>query len=196
MKEIFSRKFEIGQLQHHFNKIQSTRATRCNVGEMSKSYPIYDDHNKLFCVRLQETLENRINGMLVCVIFNEKVRGKCKKVDDSEVKLLNHMVHHVYKTRSSMTTDPCFWCGDIDCGVYLIKNKSLQWIHVHRNDFQFPPIKLSPTKKISIKNPSTNHPIYCNSCKNTYGYVTLNYIVHNFITAYFLSARKRSIRLT
>ena len=51
--------------------------------------------------------------MLICIFCDEKARGKCKTVDESEVKLRNHIGYHVCKTWSSMSTDPFFWCGNI-----------------------------------------------------------------------------------
>ena len=59
---------------------------------MFKPYLVYDDHNNMFCDRLQEKLENRTNIALTYVVCNDKVCGKCKTVDESEEKLHNHMV--------------------------------------------------------------------------------------------------------
>ena len=91
------------------------------------------------------------------------------------------MAHHVHNTWPSMSACLCCWCGDISCGVDGITDKSIQWIHVHCDDFQLSPMKSSTTKKINIKSPSTNHTIYCNRCENTHGKMKLNDIVNNFI---------------
>ena len=89
--------------------------------------------------------------MLICVVYNEKACRKCKTVEGSEVKLRNHMANHFYKSWPSMSTYPCCWCSDTDCGVDVMQDKSAQRIHVHCNAFKFPPMKLSTTKNISVK---------------------------------------------
>ena len=134
--------------------------------------------------------------MLICIVYNKKACGMCKTVNESEIKSCNHVAHNIYKTFLSISTDPCCWCGDIDCGVDMTKDESTQLIHVQANAFQFPPMKLSTYKSISIKNPSTNHPIYCSSCKNMHGHVKMNNIVHNFIITCFRYPWKKIKRIT
>ena len=72
-----------------------------------KSYPVCDNHNKIFLCRSQDTLESRTNEMIICVVYDEKASGKCKTAEESEVKLHNHMAYHVDKIYPSMCACLC-----------------------------------------------------------------------------------------
>ena len=121
------------------------------------------------------SLKNNDNEEMLCV---EKLKCKICFHLISRERLRVHVAKHIIKNETSKSPNLCGFCGTVGCSIDLKQSSTKNHLKPKSNCSFYYKFNIRSVKKISSRSPSTNHPVFCRSCKDDQCFWSYNLKLH------------------